>query len=515
MTDRARRPAALVCTAAAVGIAAVLTGCGAASGTHPATSAPAPAAQETPSAASPGVWGTAQELPGSAALNQGGATQFDSVSCASAGNCSAGGLYVDGSDNHQAFVVSEVDGSWQQAQEVPGSATLNQGGFAAIFSVSCASAGNCSAGGEYTDSSQTQHPLVVDEVNGTWQQAVEAPGTAVLTQGTGTGGAIVSVSCASAGNCSAGGDATGDGSGHQAFVVSEVNGSWQQAEVVPGTATLDQGGGAAIQSVSCASAGNCSAGGYYTVSLNNRQAFLVSEVSGAWQQAEEVPGTAALDQGDSADLDSVSCASAGNCSAGGDYTDGSGEQQAFVVSEVSGSWQPAEEVPGTATLNQGNTTPGAGIDSVSCASAGNCGAGGYYTDSSGHRQAFVVAEVSATWQQAEEVPGTVILNQGGDAGIFAVSCASAGNCSAGGGYTDGGGQQQAFVVSEVSGTWLQAQEVPGTVALNLGSRPGAGFGEGAAAGVDSVSCASAGDCSAGGDYLDGSSHQQAFVIGET
>ena len=33
---------------------------------------------------------------------------------------------------------------------------------------------------------------------------------------------------------------------------------------------------------------------------------------------------------------------------------------------------------------------------MSCASAGNCSAGGYYTDSSGHRQAFVVSEVNGT-----------------------------------------------------------------------------------------------------------------------
>jgi hypothetical protein len=34
---------------------------------------------------------------------------------------------------------------------------------------------------------------------------------------------------------------------------------------------------------------------------------------------------------------SVSCASAGNCSAGGDYTDGAGRQQAFVVAETNGT----------------------------------------------------------------------------------------------------------------------------------------------------------------------------------
>ncbi len=50
---------------------------------------------------------------------------------------------------------------------------------------------------------------------------------------------------------------------------------------------------------------------------------------------------------------------------------------------------------------------------MSCAAAGNCSAGGHYTDSSGHFQAFVVSQVNGTWHTAIEVPGTAALNQGG------------------------------------------------------------------------------------------------------
>jgi hypothetical protein len=53
------------------------------------------------------------------------------------------------------------------------------------------------------------------------------------------------------------------------------------------------------------------------------------------------------------------------------------------------AWRAAEEVPGTAALNQGGN---ASISSVSCASAGNCSAGGHYRDSSSHIQAFAVGE---------------------------------------------------------------------------------------------------------------------------
>ena len=50
--------------------------------------------------------------------------------------------------------------------------------------------------------------------------------------------------------------------------------------------------------------------------------------------AIEVPGTAALNQGGFAEIRSVSCATAGNCSAGGNYKDSSGLIQAFVVSQT-------------------------------------------------------------------------------------------------------------------------------------------------------------------------------------
>ena len=119
------------------------------------------------------------------------------------------------------------------------------------------------------------------------------------------------------------------------------------------------------------------------------QAFVVNEIDGIWHKAIKVPGIAALNQGGVAVIESVSCASAGNCSAGGDYTDRSFHQQAFVVGQVNGTWHTAIEVPGTPALNQGGY---AAITSVPCTSAGDCSAGGYYQVRSLHLQAFVDSE---------------------------------------------------------------------------------------------------------------------------
>ena len=418
-----RRLAAVVTVAAAVALLA---------GASPAAAqARSPAGSPgSARAVSGGIWGTAIEVPGTAALNTVGLAYTSAMSCASAGNCSAGGFYIDSSGHNQAFVVSQVNGRWGTAKEVPGTAALNTGGNAQIDSVSCAKAGNCSAGGFYTDSSSHGQGFVVSQVNGRWGTAKEVPG-----------GGISSVSCASAGNCSAGGGLD---------VVSQVNGKWGTAEQVPGLAALNTGL-AGIDPIecdftcdpvagllSCASAGNCSAGGFYDDNTGRVQAFVVSQAGGRWATAKEVAANLNTAAHAGAGIESVSCASAGNCSAGGVYNLGAG--QAFVVSEVNGRWDTAKEVPGTAALNTGGN---AAVQSLSCASAGNCSAGGYYTDNFRSPHAFVVSQVNGRWGTAKEVAA----NLRGPL-IYSLSCAPAGNCSAGGGYTDSSGHQQAFVVSQ-------------------------------------------------------------------
>jgi hypothetical protein len=166
---------------------------------------------------------------------------------------------------------------------------------------------------------------------------------------------------------------------------------------------------------------------------------------GHWGTAEEMPGIAALNTGDYAVVNSISCASPGNCSAVGEYRDSSLNYQAFVVTETNGVWGSAEQVPGTATLNAGG---GAAIYSVSCPGPGDCSAGGSYLDASLHAQAFTVGETNGVWGTAREVPGTAALNAGGSAEVEAVSCAEVNRCSAGGFYMTGSSDQVLFVAGE-------------------------------------------------------------------
>ena len=443
-----------------------------------------------------GTWGNARELPGLATLDAGQDAQVNALSCASAGNCAVGGYYTDSSGKLQAFIATKTNGTWGNAEEVPGTAALNLGGYAAVSSVSCASAGNCSAVGFYIDGSRITHVIVVDETNGTWGNAEEIPGSGALNLGGYAG--VTSVSCASAGDCSADGFYTDGSQSLQAFVVNEKRGLWGNAEEVLGQSALGPGAPGNLSEVSCGSAGNCATGGVFYPASGQPQAIVVTEQHGTWGKAKEVPGSGALNQGGSAAVNSVSCASAGNCSAGGFYLDGSQHLQAFTVDETSGTWGTAQEVPGSAALNAGGS---AEVESVSCASAGNCSAIGTYRDSTVSIQMFTVGETGGTWGNAAEIPGSAALSSN-NVSALSVSCGSAGDCGATGFYLTSGGDQ-AFVVSEAGGTWSNIEPVPGMTTLSPG---GGTYGE-------LVSCRSLGHCTAVGDY-ETTAGQEVFVLTE-
>src|SRR5262249_15154309 len=97
-------------------------------------------------AAAGGSWGSAQEV--AAALNTGGFAEVNSVSCAKAGNCSAGGFYTRSSGPTPAFVVSETNGAWGTAHQV--AAALNAGGGAANRTGAGGWAGEYARGGRCT-----------------------------------------------------------------------------------------------------------------------------------------------------------------------------------------------------------------------------------------------------------------------------------------------------------------------------------------------------------------------------
>jgi hypothetical protein len=447
-------------------------------------------------------WGEAREVPGTAALNAGGNAAVNTVSCWRPGDCAAGGFYTDASGHQQAFVADEGGGVWGRAQEVPGTATLNAGGGAQVVAVSCAPRGGCSAGGYYRDSKGNQQAFVVSQSGGRWGRAEEVPGTAKLNVG---GLAMVSsISCPSAGNCAAGGtyqtyNPPGSGyNSYQAYVVSERDGRWAKAETVPGIVALfpppDENNH--VTSVSCASAGNCTAGGFWWGACHNGSpcpyGFVVSLVNSRWQRLVQPKGGEAVH--------SVSCWHAGDCTAAGwsQAVAAGSPIHGFSETQAKGRWGRALTFSPQLNL---------GISSLSCPSAGDCAAGGSegscLCDAGYTNGTFVFSEHNGRWGEAKDLTGPAAFGT-----VTSLSCASAGNCGAGGsGYAgnalSGTELTQAFVVGERDGRWAAPETPPGLAGLNFGANSQ----------VSHVSCPSADSCAAGGYYTDAAGRTQAWVDG--
>jgi len=119
-----------------------------------------------------------------------------------------------------------------------------------------------------------------------------------------------------------------------------------------------------------------------------------------------------------------------------------------ALASMNANWETGVQAPLPANAA---SSPKVSLRSVSCASPGNCGAVGEYTDSSNERQGLLLSETASVW-------GTVELGSGVPSN--AISCPSAGGCT-----TVGGNR----VLSETGGVWGSAAEVtPPANAASIG-----------------------------------------------
>jgi hypothetical protein len=362
-----------------------------------------------------GTWADATALPGSITTN-GGHSGINGVSCATGNYCVAVGETAMSQFADRATVDVDLGGTWQQAMLIPGlDASSSQ-----ALSVSCPSVGNCTVVGWYRDASNAKQPFVEDEVNGTWDFFHTLGNFSQLN--TGQFAELNSVSCESSRNCTAAGEYTTLGGTPHAFLVAEVSGTWH----LPGPLlfVLPPSTGHAV---SCPASGNCALTGTAADVNGQIQAYVQGTNSGGQEAIQFLTSSTALNVGGTALANSVSCASDANCVVVGHYTDATGRWQPFVAEEKDGTWQNTMPVPAIATLDAGHFSD---LQSVSCASPGNCAALGFYTDASGHGQVFTTDEVNGTWGSAARLPGP--SNHGVLSPQSDVSCWSPGNCVTGG-----------------------------------------------------------------------------------
>ncbi len=290
------------------------------------------------------------------------------------------------------------------------------------------------------------------------------------------------------------------------IVVPEIDGVPQQAVAVtlPGTAQSGSNEVASLNGVSCSPTGACVAVGEYEDTSGVIDALVVPISRGVpGAGLEVVPPDAS---GESY-LRGVSCPSTGTCVAVGTYDIDSDDYQEGVVVPID------DGVPGAAAevslpANADTTTPSVWVNSVSCWSDGSCvAAGQYQTEPSNGAVYPMIVPISGG------VPAAgveVTLTGDADAGTSAqqsvlgsVSCQPPGSCAAVGSYVDTSGGSRPLVVAISSDVPAAAPEV---------SLPAKAAGAAADAGLNGVSCAPSGPCSAVGYYVDTDGSGEPLIV---
>ena len=311
---------------------------------------------------------------------------------------------------------------------------------------------------------------------------------------------LVSMSCATPGNCVAVGklvSTTTTGIAVSAVVAVQSGGTWgspMRLVNFPSDAATGQDAGSSLESVACTSATSCIAVGDYLTAVGGDAAMVVPlAISGAASTAAPavavtLPADKAGNQ--NARLNGVACSPSGACTAVGYYVDTTSTLRAMTaVAGDAGAWVATQVTPPSAADGQIQ------LNAISCPASGACEAVGSYAHSNNlHPWAVTVTDGTATSPADVSLPvdftprpgdGGSSTSPNTDQGLMTISCPSAGACVAAGLYPVPGG-------SPVLATF--------GVAITSGS-PGAGvrlssstFPDTRAAMVAGISCVDAGDC---------------------
>jgi hypothetical protein len=393
------------------------------------------------------------------------------IACSAPGDCSAVGRYTDAARLDHGVLFSELHGVWRRGVRMrlpanaitpprPKSGIVDLLGLA---SVSCSSAGNCVAVGNYETDAEVWDALIVVQRGGRWSQAIAAP----LPAGApveGQNAVLLSVTCNHARQCTAAGEYV-DPSGHQqSLLVSGSGDSWSAAPTPNAPSDANSDPNIIPSSIACATDGACAAVGTYINPLQNSLGLLLDESGGQWGSgtgatlpSDAAPAGTVGDQ--TVVLSSVACPLADSCTAVGWYFDNDENGQGLVVTQKDGVWQPGAKVTLPTNAVDGLEKQSAGLDWISCASFGNCLATGVYTDIGYNSQGLLLTESGGVWQSGQESPLPRNASGVQYAAADQSDCTGAGDCTVIGQYNNRGGDVLGYLLSEQNGSWGRATEL--------------------------------------------------------
>jgi hypothetical protein len=300
--------------------------------------------------------------------------------------------------------------------------------FTLLNDTSCFHAGDCLAVGEHYAGHATP---VSDKWNGSKWGAL-----AVHLPSGGSSGFLVSVSCKS-GGCIAVGTYVHGSTGYA--LAEFFNGdSWSPTAAPAGVANTTQ---VVLESVSCVTAQDCVAAGYYDPKSNPDDEVAIAEVWNGHSWRLSNPHLAEPYN----NLDTISCPTSSYCVLGGLYANSQGDYVWAEQFTNEAHWK-------TLSVPQ-PTTPNAHyqyFSGVSCLSTTSCTAVGGSENESSHNSGFIEALSGGVWRTEK-----VSWPSGQQSLLIADSCAAANYCIASGSigssalWTDG---RAAFAIWNGS-TW--------------------------------------------------------------
>ena len=329
------------------------------------------------------------------------------VTCATASDCWAVGYHFDGSVNQT--LIEHWDGnSWAIVTSpnplIPQSNRLS--------AVTCVSASDCWAVGFSFDGSVNQ--TLIEHWNGTSWTIVASPNTSITQSNT-----LAAVTCTSASDCWAVGYYS-NGSANQTLTEHWDGISWAIVNS-PNTSITQQN---ALAGVACESASNCWAVGSYLVGVAYQT--LIEHWDGtSWSIVTSPNNNTRTNL-----LHGITCASASDCWAVGYYSNGSANQT--LIEHWDGTSWAIVASPSTSTT-QSNFLVG-----MTCESASNCWTIGFATTASSVVQTLIERWDGTSWAIVSSPNTSATQNNL----LFAVTCASAADCWAVGYYVNAKGSNQ-------------------------------------------------------------------------
>lgn len=343
---------------------------------------------------------------------------------------------------------------------MPGNADAN-GNNNNLMGISCSSVTQCAAVGSYPENSgpNVTAPVVLNMSGTTWV-AQQAPTPVLLTQFTRP--RLVGVSCPSESQCF--GVGTYFDGGNQGMVLAWDGSSWSAAQA-PVPADASPNPGIDLYGVSCATTSSCIATGQYQDNLGNQRGLLLTWSGQEWtaSAAPPLPGVKSNGFVVSA-LMAVSCASPDACFTGGYIQDRLGNLLPYLVGWSDGEWHPVQvTLPPDAAKGKTNQQQ-AMIKGLSCASATDCVAIGFYNDTSGNEQGLLLTWNGDDWTSAKApLPADAGSNPWVE--LNGVSCPTAVACYVAGTYEDSDSQPFGLILQGAGSSWEPVASLTATYNL--------------------------------------------------